>query len=80
MTIPEAIAFIRRYNRWRRGDESIKQPSPRDIGMALDLLCDAAEEGEEHRKDYECLARELNGHDATECLENLRQLKKSKSG
>lgn len=40
-------------------------------------LCtrDHAEELEEAKKDYACLARELDGHDATECLFNLRRLK-----
>ena len=38
----ETIAFVRRYNAWRRGDDS-EQPQPYQIGQALDALCDHAE-------------------------------------
>ena len=47
MTIPETLAFVRRYQRWRRGDEqygeSIEMPHPKMIGEALDALCDEVE-------------------------------------
>ena len=47
MTIPETLAFVRLYNRWRRGDEqygeSIEMPHPKMIGEALDALCDEVE-------------------------------------
>lgn len=39
----EAIAFVRRYNEWRRGYQGIEQPQPYQIGQALDALCDHAE-------------------------------------
>ena len=39
----KAIAFVRRYNAWRRCDEDSEQPHPREIGIALDSLCDHAE-------------------------------------
>ena len=39
----EAIAFVRRYNAWRRGYQGIEQPQPYKIGQALDALCDHAE-------------------------------------
>lgn len=42
MSLTETIAFIRRYNAWRRGDDS-EQPQPYQIGQALDALCDHAE-------------------------------------
>ena len=38
----ESITFLRRYNAWRRGDES-EQPQPYQIGQAIDALCDHAE-------------------------------------
>lgn len=51
----EAIAFVRRYNAWRRGDDDSEMPHPRDIGQALDELCDYAErlerELEQERQD-----------------------------
>lgn len=45
MTIPETIAFIRLYNRWRRSeDERLPMPEPKLIGKALEALTDALEE------------------------------------
>ena len=37
------VDFIRRYNRWRRGDESLTMESPKSIGEALDAVCDRVE-------------------------------------
>ena len=39
----EAIAFVRHYNAWRRNDNDSIMPHPKDIGQALDALCDHAE-------------------------------------
>ena len=30
------LALLIAYQKWRRGDESIAQPHPKDIGKALD--------------------------------------------
>ena len=38
-----AVEFVRRYNRWRRGDESLEMESPKAIGEALDAVCDRVE-------------------------------------
>ncbi len=32
----ETIAFLRNYNSWRRGDETIEMPSPAEIGATID--------------------------------------------
>jgi hypothetical protein len=32
----QTIEFLQRYNQWRRGDESIEQPDPKEIGIAID--------------------------------------------
>lgn len=37
------VDFIRRYNRWRRGDQSLTMESPKAIGEALDAVCDRIE-------------------------------------
>ena len=39
----EAIAFVRRYNAWRRNDDDSEMPHPKDIGQALDAICYHAE-------------------------------------
>jgi len=39
MTYAEAIAFLREYNRWRRGDDAIQQPDPDKVGEAIDAAC-----------------------------------------
>ena len=36
MTPAETAAFLRQFNEWRRGDEDIPQPDPREIGEAID--------------------------------------------
>ena len=32
----KTIETLQRYNQWRRGDESIEQPDPKEIGIAID--------------------------------------------
>jgi hypothetical protein len=46
--LTEAVATLRGYNRWRRGDENYTQPCPRAIGQAIDAVVDG----------YEALLRE----------------------
>jgi len=37
------VEFLRRYNRWRRGDETLAMEDPKAIGNALDAICDLVE-------------------------------------
>lgn len=39
MTSAEAIAFLREFNRWRRGDDSVPQPQPGKASEAIDAAC-----------------------------------------
>jgi hypothetical protein len=41
--LQEPVAFLREYNEWRRGDESLDMPCPRAIGVAIDTVCDGIE-------------------------------------
>ena len=36
MNIPDTIKALSDYNAWRRGDETIEQPQPTEIGHAID--------------------------------------------
>lgn len=36
MTPTEVAATLRQFNEWRRGDDDIEQPDPREIGEAID--------------------------------------------
>jgi len=36
ITAEETIAFLRRYNEWRRGDETMNQPEPKDVSEHLE--------------------------------------------
>lgn len=36
----ELIKNLCAYNKWRRGDESVKMPEPGDIGRWIDQACD----------------------------------------
>jgi len=42
--IHETIKKLRLYNKWRRGDEELPQPDPREIGLWIDEICNYAEE------------------------------------
>jgi hypothetical protein len=45
----ETVAFLRAFNRWRRGDETLEQPCPQEIGEAVDAACDEIERLERER-------------------------------
>ena len=55
MTPTETAAILRQFNEWRRGDEDIPQPDPREIGEAID----AAVEMIERMRDVEVALREI---------------------
>lgn len=39
----QTVGALRNYNLWRRGDENLPQPDPREIGRAIDHLCEEVE-------------------------------------
>jgi hypothetical protein len=39
----QTVNFLRTFNRWRRGDETLEQPSPRVVGEMIDAACDQIE-------------------------------------
>ena len=43
MTPTEAATILRQFNAWRRGDEDIPQPDPREIGEAIDAAVEMIE-------------------------------------
>jgi hypothetical protein len=58
MTTTEVITFLRHFNRWRRGDDSIPQPQPGMASKAIDAACDHIERLEQEiygwRNKWEC--------------------------
>jgi hypothetical protein len=44
MKTEQAIQVLREYNLWRRADEDMDQPDPREIGRAIDTAIEAMEE------------------------------------
>jgi hypothetical protein len=53
MKTEKAIQVLRDYNLWRRGDDAMEQPDPREIGEAIDdvlmAIGDMEEEAKLHR-------------------------------
>ena len=49
MTPTETTTILRQFNEWRRGDEDIPQPDPREIGKAIDAAVEMIESAEEDR-------------------------------
>ena len=43
MTPAETITILRQFNEWRRCDEDIPQPDPREIGEAIDAAVEMIE-------------------------------------
>lgn len=41
--IRQHIALLRRHNAWRRGSDEYDMPSPIEIGVAMDRVCDELE-------------------------------------
>ncbi len=44
MKTEQAIQVLRDYNLWRRADEDMEQPDPREIGKAIDAAIEAMEQ------------------------------------
>ena len=63
MKTEQAIQVLRDYNLWRRGNEDMEQPDPREIGEAIDSVLVAIQKAEaerdEERKEGEEQARLL---------------------
>ena len=63
MKTEKAIQVLRDYNLWRRGNEDMEQPDPREIGEAIDSVLvsiqKAEAERDEERKEGEEQARLL---------------------
>jgi hypothetical protein len=63
MKTEKAIQVLRDYNLWRRGNEHMEQPDPREIGEAIDSVLVSIQKAEaeldEERKEGEEQARLL---------------------
>ena len=57
MTPTETTAILRQFNEWRRSeDETVEQPDPREIGLAIDAAVELVEQFE----DAKALAERYN--------------------
>jgi len=58
---------LRKYNKWRRGDERVKQPNPKELGELLDSVADRLEVLErEHQEFYDNWHKERVKREALE--------------
>lgn len=58
----EAIEFLKNYNLWRRGDESIKQSDPVAVGQAIDSAVAEIQELRKVAKAAENLIKQKGRH------------------
>ena len=62
----KVVAFLRRFNAWRRGSESIEQPHPTEIGDAIDAACTTIDRQGHKIKALERLLAKERGHTMTD--------------
>jgi hypothetical protein len=58
----QTVNFLRTFNRWRRGDQTLEQPCPRAVGTMIDAACDQIERME----------REIDGLRDALCADKCR--------
>ena len=59
MTPTEVTTSLRRFNAWRRGDEDIPQPDPREIGEVIDAAVEMIERLEAAEKERDAMRAEV---------------------
>ena len=72
MTTAEVAAFLRQFNEWRRGDDDIEQPAPREIGEAIDAAVEMIERMGKMEAALQIAMRQ-NSHDMLMTGDELRQ-------
>ena len=72
MTPAEAATILRQFNEWRRGDENIPQPDPREIGEAIDAAIGMIERMGKMEAALQIAMRQ-NSHDMLMTGDELRQ-------
>lgn len=45
------VEKLKNYNRWRRGDKTIPQPAPKEVGEMIDQAIEALEDHLKHKED-----------------------------
>lgn len=79
MTYAEAIAFLRAFNRWRRGGYDQQPPRAHEVGEAIDAACAYMEQLNESNavlledmRHYREMAEELLEKNAKQAVEIVR--------
>jgi uncharacterized small protein (DUF1192 family) len=67
-TCDQIVNFLRTYNRWRRGDETLEQPCPQEIGEAIDAACNEIERLERERDEERVITFRQ-----ADCIEELER-------
>tara|TARA_R110000803_G_scaffold44218_1_gene93682 strand:+ start:209 stop:445 length:237 start_codon:yes stop_codon:yes gene_type:complete len=52
MDIKQAIEILETHNRWRRGDDTVPMLKPKDIGIAIDIVVEHANQRGELLVDF----------------------------
>jgi len=60
MTATETVSFLRHFNRWRRGDDSMPQPQPGKASEAIDAACEHIGRLEHELREARRIANEMS--------------------
>ena len=50
MTTETAIHILELYNKWRRADEDMEMPDPKQLGLAIDCSIDTLKQSKQSKK------------------------------
>lgn len=79
MNPAETAVILCQFNEWRRGDEDIPQPDPREIGEAIDAAVEMIERGERIESAAQNLVKMKGRHNTEIAYQRLvAALEKSK--
>jgi len=60
MTTETAIYILELYNKWRRADEDMEMPDPKQLGLAIDLAIETLKQSKKNKQDIATLKNQVH--------------------